>query len=288
MRGGLRPLPTLVALAFAWPVVAAEPPASPKRGVLVELYTSQGCDMCPAAEEILGRLAADVPGIVPIAFHVDYFDTPWKDVFSDELYSRRQMTYNDVYAGPKPESYGLYYTPMMMIDGARSVNGRDRAAAVAAIRAARAKPPTVTLDVGLDVAEDGLSAAATLRVSRRPGRGVGSPLLLCAVLREDRVATEVRSGENAGKTLIARFPARRTEYDFVELKDDAPASKAFRFAVDPAWNRENLRLACFVQDRSTAVVHQAVDVPWPGAGAPKGDPTARAGERDHSVPKVAR
>lgn len=288
MRGGLRALPILVALAAAWPAVAAEPPAAPKRAVLVELYTSQGCDMCPAAEEILGRLAADVPGIVPIAFHVDYFDKPWKDVFSDELYSRRQMTYNDVYAGPKPESYGLYYTPMMMIDGAKSVNGRDRAAAVAAIRAARARPPAVSLDVDLDVAEDGLSATAALRVSRRSGRLGDSPLLLCAVLREDRVATEVRSGENAGKTLVARFPARRTEYDFIELKDDAPASKSFRFAVDPAWNRENLRLACFVQDRRSAVVHQAVDVPWPAAGSRKGDPTARAGEADHSVPNVAR
>jgi hypothetical protein len=28
-----------------------------KRMVLVELYTSQGCDMCPAAEKILGALS---------------------------------------------------------------------------------------------------------------------------------------------------------------------------------------------------------------------------------------
>jgi hypothetical protein len=270
MRFGLRALPTLVVLvlvlAVAWPGVAAEPPASRKRVVLVELYTSQGCDMCPAAEENLGRLAAETPGIVPIAFHVDYFDKPWKDVFSDPLHSRRQATYNDVHAGPRPaESYGLYYTPMMMIDGVKSVNGRDPAAARAAIRAALARPPAVTLDVDLDVAEDGLSGTANLRVSRRPGRAFDSPLLLCAVLREDRVSTEVRSGENAGKTLVARFPARHTEYDFVELKDDAPASKSFKFIVDPSWNRDNLRLACFVQDRRTAVVHQAVDLPWRAA-----------------------
>ena len=246
---------------------AAEEPSRPRRGVLVELYTSQGCDMCPAAEEILGRLAAENPGIVPIAFHVDYFDRPWKDVFSDPLYSRRQMTYNDVYTGPKPESYGLYYTPMMMVDGARSVNGRDPASAVAAIRAARAKPPAVDLDGDLDVAADGLSGKAAVRVSRRSSRVGEGPVLLCAVLREDRVSTDVRSGENAGKTLVARFPARRTEYDFVELKGDEPTSKDFTFAVDPSWNRDNLRLACFVQDRRTAVVHQAVDVPWQSSGS---------------------
>jgi len=46
----------------------------PKRMVLVELYTSQGCDMCPAAEKMLGALAERERGIVPIAFHVDYFN----------------------------------------------------------------------------------------------------------------------------------------------------------------------------------------------------------------------
>jgi len=252
----------VVALATLPRPTIAEEAASPKRGVLVELYTSQGCDMCPTAEEILGRLAAENPGIIPIAFHVDYFNKPWKDVFSDPMYSRRQMVYNDVYKGPKPESYGLYYTPMMMIDGARSVNGRDPASAVAAIRAARAKPPAVSLGVDLEVAPDGLSGKASVTVSRRSTKLGDSPLLVCAVIREDRVSTDVLSGENAGKTLIARFPARRTEYDFVELSGSAPVSKQFAFPIDPSWNRDKLRLACFVQDKRTAVVHQAVDLPW--------------------------
>ena len=83
----------------------------PKRMVLVELYTSQGCDMCPTAEKVLGALAERDRGIVPIAFHVDYFNDPWKDVFSDPLYSQRQMTYNQIYTKPKNPQYGLYYTP---------------------------------------------------------------------------------------------------------------------------------------------------------------------------------
>ena len=61
------------------------------RMVLVELYTSQGCDMCPAAEKTLGALGEQIRGIVLIAFYVDYFNDAWKDVFSDPLCSRRQM-----------------------------------------------------------------------------------------------------------------------------------------------------------------------------------------------------
>ena len=52
--------------------------------VLVELFTSQGCDMCPQAEENLGDLARREPRVVPVAFHVDYFNNPWKD-YTDAL-----------------------------------------------------------------------------------------------------------------------------------------------------------------------------------------------------------
>jgi hypothetical protein len=230
--------------------------------VLVELYTSQGCDMCPASEEILGRLAARDPKVVPIAFHVDYFNTPWKDVFSDPLYTQRQQVYNHVYTGPKPEEYGLFYTPMLMIDGQKSVNGRDPEAALAAIRLALARKPAVKIDVDLELTGNGLSGKANVTVTGRTDRVPKSPLLLCAVLREDGVVTNVPSGENAGKALVARFPARQTKFEFVELSGNVPVSRSFTFAVDPSWNRRNLRLAVFAQDKRTAAVYQAADFPW--------------------------
>src|SRR6266481_8067695 len=149
---GLLRLMALMLSAFApngtaWAAEREEP----QRMVLVELYTSQGCDMCPTAEKILGALAEKDRRIVPIAFHVDYFNAPWKDVFSDPLYSQRQMTYNQIYTKPKNPEYGLYYTPMLMIDGEQSVNGRDPGSAEAAIRQALNKKPAVAINVDLDL-----------------------------------------------------------------------------------------------------------------------------------------
>jgi hypothetical protein len=233
-----------------------------KRLVLVELYTSQGCDMCPTAEKMLGALAERDRDIVPVAFHVDYFNDPWKDVFSDSLYSQRQMTYNELYTKPKNAEYGLYYTPMLMIDGEQSTNGRDAAAAEAAIRRARARKPGVALDVTLDLKKDGLSGTATIKITSRSAQAEKSPLLVCAVLREDGVVTNIRSGENAGKSLIARFPARQTKYEFIELDGKSPVTQRFAFAIEPAWNRQRLRLAVFVQDKRTALIHQSTDIPW--------------------------
>ena len=242
--------------------VAADERNEPKRMVLVELYTSQGCDMCPTAEKVLGALAERDRRIVPIAFHVDYFNDPWKDVFSDPLYSQRQMTYNQLYTKPKNPEYGLYYTPIVMIDGEQPVNGRDRASAEAAIRQALAKKPAVQLDVALDLKSDGRSGTATIKVASRSARAERSPLLLCAVVREDGVVTDIPSGENAGKSLVARFPARQTKYEFIELDGKSPVTQRFPFVIDPTWNQQQLRLAVFAQDKRTGVIYQAVDLPW--------------------------
>ena len=265
----------LAILAMIGPARAADGDGA-RRMVLVELYTSQGCDMCPEAEKMLGALAEKDRRVVPIAFHVDYFNSPWKDIFSDPLYSKRQATYHQLYTKPKPAEYGLYYTPMLMIDGETSVNGRDPVAAGAAIRAALAKKPAVGLDVAIDLAADGLSAKVDVKVSGRSARVANAELLVCAVLREDGVVTDVPSGENAGKALVARFPARKIQYDFIELDDKAPASKQFPFKIEPTWNRQKLRLAVFVQDKKSGAVYQAADFPWRSTTEPK-TKTAAAG-----------
>jgi hypothetical protein len=80
---------------------------------------------------LLGQLAALGYGpdrIVPLAFHVDYFNDPWKDRFSDRRFSARQWAYNGAL-----KRKDLYFTPMLMIDGRFPMLGSDRKAARAAL-----------------------------------------------------------------------------------------------------------------------------------------------------------
>lgn len=257
----------LIALLAPGPGAALAQADAPERSesrrvVLVELYTSQGCNMCPEAEKNLGILAGRERRIVPIAFHVDYFNKPWKDPFSESLYSQRQMAFNSLYTKPKNKEYGLYYTPMMMIDGEQSINGRDPAGAEAAIRRALAKKPQVTLKTRLELANNGRTGNLEVKVAPRSVVVQDRELLVCAVLREDGVVTEVESGENAKKTLTARFPARSTKFEFIELKGKAEKAMSFAFDRAPLWNAEKLGLAVFVQDKATGVVYQAADLPW--------------------------
>ena len=62
---------------------------------VVELYTSQGCSSCPPADAWLSKLKQHpnlFSEIVPLAFHVDYWDyIGWKDPFAKNAHSLRQQ-----------------------------------------------------------------------------------------------------------------------------------------------------------------------------------------------------
>ena len=64
---------------------------------LLELYTSQGCSNCPPAERWLNEYVDDAElwtRIVPLAFHVDYWDyIGWKDVYASGDHGERQREY---------------------------------------------------------------------------------------------------------------------------------------------------------------------------------------------------
>jgi hypothetical protein len=242
--------------ASAQPAGQPEPP----RMVLVELFTSQGCDMCPEAERVLGAIAAKNPRVVPVALHVDYFNDPWKDLFSDKLYSQRQAAYNALYTGPKHPEYGLYYTPMVMVDGIQSANGRDAEGIQAAVRQALARRPHVAIGTKLEPGDDGRSADLRISLTPRSSRLSGRELLVCAVLTDDLVDTAVASGENAKKVLTARFPARATRFEFTRL--DGSQEMSFSFRLDRSWSTEKLRIAVFAQDRKTGEVYQSALIPW--------------------------
>jgi hypothetical protein len=180
-----------------------KPVARPKK-VLVELYTSQGCDSCPPANDLVGRLADLGYGsdrIETIDFHVDYFNDPWVDPFSSAEYSQRQQSYNVV-----QKRTDLYFTPMMMVDGRTPLLGSNRPKALASLEKALKDRPGVSL--GLDMNPRADAATMTVHVAAASKDVVGRALLICVAVVEDPVTTRVLSGENGGKTLVEHHAVR--------------------------------------------------------------------------------
>src|SRR3981081_4368209 len=68
--------------------------SKPARTTLIQLYTSEGCSSCLPAEEWMSGLKNQPrlwQDIVPVAFHVDYWDhLGWRDPFASKIWTERQ------------------------------------------------------------------------------------------------------------------------------------------------------------------------------------------------------
>jgi hypothetical protein len=63
-------------------IVAAGLPAKAETRGVIELFTSQGCSSCPAADKLLGELRND-PSLVTLTLSIDYWDyLGWKDTLA--------------------------------------------------------------------------------------------------------------------------------------------------------------------------------------------------------------
>lgn len=175
----------LVALAAGWSVPAAAQEPAP---VVVELYTSQGCNSCPPADAFLGELARQ-PGVIALGFHVDYWNyLGWHDPYSNKKFTYRQKEY-----AMALRQTGVY-TPQMVIQGRRGEVGSDRRSVLRAIAEARKAKSAAT--VVLEKLEGGRLRAV---VSAANGGAKGAYVWLA--LFDRRHATKVPRGENEGKTL---------------------------------------------------------------------------------------
>ncbi len=173
------------ALLFALLLLAPAPPAAAGAPIVVELFTAQGCDSCPAAKAAFRRLAQR-DDILALAFHVDYWNyTGWSDPFASREASERQRAYS--------RRFGLnyLYTPQLVINGRLELPATDRAG-LERLLASTEGPDTGTLVLGHDA--NGLRIA----FDAPPGTGEATVWL---VLYNRRYVTEVTGGSNAGTVM---------------------------------------------------------------------------------------
>lgn len=164
----------------------APPAAAP---VVLELFTSQGCSSCPPADALLSELAGS-PDVLALSFHVDYWDyLGWKDTWSSPEWSARQRSYAQVLGDG-----GRVYTPQLVVDGKAGVLGSSRVQAERAIAAARSAPRVAVESAVTPAKSGGWSVSVKVGAATRS-------LRVEALLLESGLVTDVRDGENAGRTM---------------------------------------------------------------------------------------
>jgi hypothetical protein len=133
--------------AFILAAALIAPVTASARPTVVELFTSQGCSSCPAAETLVRQLSQD-PSLLALSFHVHYFDyLGWKDPFASEANTARQKAYVSAL------SLDSVFTPEIVVDGAVSVIGSDDRAVEKAVT--DAENHTIEIPVSIAPQTDG-------------------------------------------------------------------------------------------------------------------------------------
>lgn len=241
----------VLALAAPGSERAQEPQGSVP--VVVELFTSEGCESCPPADVLLRRLASTQPvagaQIIPLGLHVDYWDQlGWKDRFSSAQFTIRQRMY-----GARLNADDVY-TPQMVVDGRSAFVGSDKEAARTTIaRAAARAHGIISLQIhtgGFEKEFAGRASAAVTVQSLPPHAG---PVDVVVAVTEDRIETKVTSGENHGRTLTHTAVV----HDLTTFHDapEAPGrtiTTALR--INPSWKRGDVSVVAFAQERRSGAI----------------------------------
>ena len=167
----------------------ADAPGKPVRAV-IEMYTSQGCADCPAADALV-KSYADESDVIALTFPVDYWDyLGWKDTLASPRHGERQRAYS------KRFDTGPISTPEAIINGASHALGSDRDDIEQAIKATE----TALSSRRVEVRAWGLGPNIIIETGAAPdGEAVEATIWIAVV--QKRATVKVKAGENAGKDL---------------------------------------------------------------------------------------
>ena len=216
------------------------------RAVLVELYTSEGCNSCPPADRRLSQWKGqpELAGrLVPLTFHVDYWDDlGWVDRFANPRHAQRQRDMA-ARAGSR-----LIYTPQFLR------NGRDWRSQASPLEHGGADGAGgAQIVLGLNRGDAGtLAVSGEIHVLSRTPEAEAY-----IALYENNLESQVRRGENAGNTLRHDFVVRRL-IGPLEPAKAGRVSLRQPLTVDAGWKLSDLGVVAFVQEKASGAIIQAL------------------------------
>lgn len=193
------------AAAITGPLARVHPPEDPEPRdnaasegfAVVELFTSEGCNSCPSADELLSEIAAEARDksqpVYALGFHVDYWDDlGWVDRFASRANTDRQYRYAKEFRSHQ------IYTPQMIINGAAEFVGSDGRRARKTIASALKDDPTA---ISLALAAEGdFGLEPRVTVTYEVDRPAAGAVVNIAVT-ERGLESDVVRGENVGRHL---------------------------------------------------------------------------------------
>ena len=224
---------------------ATESPNTPKGIAVLELYTSEGCSSCPAADDILRGVVAQ-ENVFALAFHVTYWNRlGWKDSFSQKIFDERQYNY-----GARFQKEGVY-TPQLVVNGMEEFVGSRKGQTENAIKKALATPARIQIELSKTLKDN------SIFVKYKLSGDVPQAQLNFAVV-ESNFATHIMRGENEGRTLKHDNVVR--DFETIDIKKSLDTEGEHLTNPSKNWQIQNCTLIVFLQDKKTGEVLGAAKI----------------------------
>ncbi|WP_291131667.1 DUF1223 domain-containing protein [Flavobacterium sp. UBA7682] len=210
---------------------------------VLELFTSQGCSSCPPADAVLGKYALqNNPNIIPLAFHVDYWNyIGWKDPFSKAEFSNRQRDY-----AKKMNTKGTY-TPQVIINGKYELIGSKESEIQNKVTRELANPSKENIAISEAVVTDG-----KLRINYNV-KSISQSGVVNVALVKKKEFTAIKRGENSG--------LKQTSYNIVVGFKTVPLQKkkmdAVEFDFPKEWLPSDFTVVAYSQSSLNGVTTAA-------------------------------
>ncbi len=159
--------------------------------IVLELFTSQGCSSCPAADELLDEIKTEHKdkNVFVLSYHVDYWNRlGWKDPFSSSTYSDYQRDYAQQFNSRS------IYTPQLVVNGDIHFTGSNRGKAIQAIDEYKKTKSLTTISL------DNIEKKASEISLDYNVEGKDFKQLTLVLVVAERI-TKVQRGENRSRTL---------------------------------------------------------------------------------------
>ncbi len=187
-------LAATLALAQAPGEAVETPPQTPSARAprpVIEMFTSQGCSDCPAADALLKQFI-DEKNVIGLTLPVDYWDyLGWKDTLAGPRNAERQREYAQRFG------IGTVYTPQAVVNGAAEVLGSSQSEIERALNATEtalgsSRIPVHFWHYGNNV---------IIETGGEPQSFEPKESTIWLAVVQKVVEVEVKGGENRGKTL---------------------------------------------------------------------------------------
>ncbi|CAK9325147.1 unnamed protein product [Citrullus colocynthis] len=217
-------------------------------GVVVELFSSQGCATSPEAEVLLSRLGRgdfelEAP-VVVLAYHVDYWDyMGWKDPFGHSQWTVRQKAY--------VEALGLdtMFTPQVVVQGRAQAIATDQTNLLSMIKDAPRYPSPTFQATFQRPTTDSLQVTVTGALRTKVDSDGANVMV---ALYESGLVIDCAAGENKGRVLANDFVVRKLE-KLCSVKDISAkktVSGTVTFSLWETFDGAKCGVAVFVQNNS--------------------------------------